>query len=72
MPYFTQDFIDFFSTLEKNNTKDWFHENKKTYEKQVKEPFKNFTQGLIDTLKDEVYPDLMMTPKESVLSLIHI
>ena len=48
MAYFTEDFLDFFKELAANNHKDWFHENKKRYEKSVKEPFKVFVQDMID------------------------
>lgn len=39
MAYFNQAFIDFFKGLAANNHKDWFDENRKTYEKEVKKPF---------------------------------
>ena len=42
MKYFTSDFIEFFKDLAANNHKEWFHENKKRYEKSVKNPFTNF------------------------------
>lgn len=48
MPYFTQDFLDFFKELAANNHKDWFHANKKRYEKSVKDPFRIFVQDMID------------------------
>lgn len=48
MAYFTQDFLDFFKELAANNHKDWFHANKKRYEKSVKEPFKVFVQDMIN------------------------
>ena len=48
MAYFTQDFLDFFKELAANNHKDWFHANKKRYEKSVKDPFKVFVQDMID------------------------
>lgn len=47
MAYFTQDYIDFFKELAANNNKDWFHANKKRYEKSVKEPFEAFVEELI-------------------------
>ena len=47
MQYFTQDFLDFFNELSRNNERDWFHANKKRYEKSVKEPFKAFVLSLI-------------------------
>jgi uncharacterized protein (TIGR02453 family) len=48
MAYFTEDFLNFFKELAANNHRDWFHENKKRYEKSVKEPFKDFVQDMIN------------------------
>ncbi|MBI1287802.1 MAG: TIGR02453 family protein [Flavobacteriales bacterium] len=48
MPYFTPDFLDFFKELAANNNRDWFTENKKRYERSVKEPFNVFVQDVID------------------------
>ncbi|MHA7055664.1 DUF2461 family protein [Aquimarina sp. M1] len=39
MQYFTEDFVEFFKELAKNNNKEWFHPNKKRYEASVKKPF---------------------------------
>jgi len=47
MKYFSQEFIRFFHELERNNSKDWFDNNRKTYETQVKEPFSRFVSELI-------------------------
>ncbi len=60
MPYFTQDYLDFFKELAANNHKEWFDANRKRYETNVKEPFKAFTQHLIDALakKEPVFKDL--------------
>ena len=60
--WFTQDFIDFFSELEKNNTKEWFDANRKRYEKSVKIPFSAFTQAFINEVaKDD--PELQQEAK---------
>lgn len=48
MAYFTEDYLNFFKELAANNHRDWFHENKKRYEKSVKEPFKTFVQDIIN------------------------
>lgn len=50
MAYFTPDFLEFYRELAGNNHRDWFHENKKRYEKSVKEPFAKF----INDLREEV------------------
>ncbi len=47
----TKAYIQFFKELEKNNHKEWFHANKKTYEKEVKEPFTGLVNDLIEVLK---------------------
>ncbi|MFM1932039.1 MAG: hypothetical protein RL226_1342, partial [Bacteroidota bacterium] len=47
MNYFTPDFIAFFSELKENNHRDWFTDNKKRYEKSVKDPFSQFVGALI-------------------------
>ncbi|GBD90223.1 hypothetical protein BMS3Abin04_00940 [bacterium BMS3Abin04] len=68
MSYFSQDFIEFFSELEKNNNRDWFNSNKKRYEKSVKEPFNDFIQDMIF----RVYEDddtIMISPKEAVFRI---
>ena len=57
MAFFTQDLLDFFIELAPNNNKDWFDENRKRYEKSVKEPFKDFVNHLIKKLT-EIDPDV--------------
>ena len=47
MKYFDSDFANFFKDLAANNNKDWFHENKKRYEKSIKKPFYAFMTDLI-------------------------
>lgn len=53
MSQFTSDFTQFYKELAANNNRDWFHENKKRYEKSVKIPFENFIRKLIAELKKE-------------------
>lgn len=50
MQYFENDFLQFFKDLAANNNRDWFHENKKRYEKSVKVPFKSFVTDLIEAM----------------------
>ncbi|MDA3952457.1 MAG: DUF2461 domain-containing protein [Bacteroidales bacterium] len=47
MKFFTLEFIDFFTGLEKNNSKEWFDINRKVYESEVKKPFNDFVTNLI-------------------------
>jgi uncharacterized protein (TIGR02453 family) len=50
MAHFTQDFHQFFMDLAPNNHKDWFDQNRKRYESNVKKPFKQFVEHMIDQL----------------------
>lgn len=68
MQYFSKDFADFFTELEKNNHKDWFHTNKKRYEKSVKEPFKVFVEDLIAELQ-KIHPEINMTARDSIMRI---
>lgn len=51
MSHFDKSFTDFFKQLSENNTTAWFAENKKTYEKSVKEPFKLFVEEMISRIQ---------------------
>lgn len=53
MPYFEEDFLQFFIDLAPNNHKDWFDENRKRYHKSVKEPFKTFVERMIALVLEE-------------------
>ena len=68
MQYFTQDFIDFFDDLKKNNNRDWFNTNKKRYEQSVKLPFENFVQDMIFKIQEDD-ENLMITPKEAIFRI---
>jgi uncharacterized protein (TIGR02453 family) len=48
MAYFTNKFTEFFKGLAANNNRDWFWDNKPTYEQEVKKPFYALVQDLID------------------------
>ena len=47
MQYFTKEYTKFFRELEKNNNKEWFHANKKTYDSEVRKPMIAFVEDLI-------------------------
>lgn len=66
--FFTKDFAQFFTDLEKNNKREWFEQNKERYEKSVKSPFYHF----IDTLINEVskkQSDLLIDPKNAIFRI---
>ncbi len=44
--YFTKDSFRFLELLEGNNYKEWWYENKKDYERYVKEPLKNLANDV--------------------------
>jgi len=60
MAYFTQDYIDFFKELAANNEREWFHANKKRYEKSVKNAFQLF---LVDAIKEANKLDSTINPE---------
>jgi len=47
MKYFNESYNLFFKELAANNNRDWYHENKSRYEKEVKKPFEAFVADLI-------------------------
>ncbi|NOG45407.1 MAG: DUF2461 domain-containing protein [Calditrichaeota bacterium] len=68
MPWFENDFVAFFLELKANNNKEWFHENKKRYEKMVKEPFHDFVAEMIGRIqKDD--PSVAIQPKEAIFRI---
>lgn len=68
MQYFTQDFLDFFNELSRNNERDWFHANKKRYEKSVKEPFKAFVTDVIAAV-GKVDPEVSIEAKDAIFRI---
>ncbi|MCD6013535.1 MAG: hypothetical protein K0Q79_3397 [Flavipsychrobacter sp.] len=68
MSYFTSDFTGFFKELSKNNTTDWFNTNRKTYEKNVKEPFAAFVGEMIKRIKKHE-PDILIKPADAIMRI---
>lgn len=46
--YFTPQFANFFKGLAAHNDRDWFNDNRKIYEKEVKKPFQALTADLLE------------------------
>ena len=66
--YFTRDFLDFFKELAANNHKEWFDDNRKRYEKNVKDPFKHFVSDLIHEIsKDD--PRIDIEAKDAIFRI---
>jgi uncharacterized protein (TIGR02453 family) len=59
---FPKEMIKFFGDLKKNNTKDWFNENKKVYEDYVKRPSEEFVMAMGEKLI-RISPGIMAIPK---------
>lgn len=68
MAYFSSDFVRFFNELEKNNHKEWFDENRKRYEKEIKNPFKTFVGDLILSIQ-KFDPEIMIKPKDAIFRI---
>ena len=66
--YFDKDFTLFFKELEKNNNKVWFDANRPRYEKNIKTPFFNFIEALIDEVS-KIDKDLLIDPKAAIFRI---
>ena len=53
MTFFTSDFLQFFIDLAANNNKEWFDTNRKRYEQNVKDPFKDFVGHIIKRISED-------------------
>lgn len=49
--YFEEGYLSFFRELAANNHKDWFDANRKIYLSEVKQPFENFVDALLEALR---------------------
>lgn len=65
MKYFDNEFLKFFAELESNNSKDWFHANKKRYETYVKNPMKHFVTDVIAELQ-KLDTEITVEPKKCI------
>ncbi len=68
MKYFTQETLSFLKELPKNNNKEWFNSNKKSYKKEVEAPFKVFISDLIIELQSSI-PELSVEAKECIFRI---
>ena len=68
MPWFTPDTIAFLNDLEENNDREWFHSNKKRYEKSVKGPVLEFAAEMIEQMR-KLDPEITMLPKNAVFRI---
>ncbi len=68
MTYFTAKFPKFFKDLSKNNNRDWFQDNKKLYEDEVKKPFYAFVEDLISAV-GKIEGELNLEVKNAVFRI---
>lgn len=64
----TLNYIRFFKGLEKNNNKEWFHQNKEAYENDVKKPFLALLESLIPKLS-KLEPAISPDPKDALFRI---
>ena len=64
----TTAYVEFFKDLAGNNNRDWFHENKKRYETDVKKPFYALVDRLIKKA-NKINPAIDIEPKEAIFRI---
>lgn len=64
----TAQYQKFFKGLSANNNKEWFQENKKSYEQDVKKPFIALIEGLLPEIQ-QLEPAISMDPKKSLFRI---
>ncbi|MDH4471827.1 MAG: DUF2461 domain-containing protein [Fluviicola sp.] len=65
MSHFNSSFLTFFRELATNNNSEWFNQNRKTYEKEVKKPFSDFVEEMIRRIQEQE-PDLQLKPSDAI------
>lgn len=61
-------YVQFFKELAANNNREWFHANKKRYEKDVKEPFHQLVKDVIARMK-KIDPKIDIEPKDALFRI---
>jgi len=65
MTFFTKESVAFWKGLAKNNTKEWFDEHRKDYEKHLKAPYNALAAAICEQIV-EVEPEYDTPPKQAV------
>ena len=68
MKYFSPAYFKFFDTLSKNNNKEWFDENRETYENEIKKPFRKLMEDLTEKMSKDL-PELNRDVSKSVFRI---
>ena len=64
----SQAYIEFFQELKANNNREWFHEHKGMYERDVKEPFIELVRQLIPAVMEKE-PAILPDPKKALFRI---
>jgi uncharacterized protein (TIGR02453 family) len=64
----SKEYVSFFKKLSANNNTEWFNANKKKYEQDVKAPFYQLVQEVIDLMK-KLDPAIKVEPKDCVFRI---
>lgn len=68
MSHFSPEFLKFFKELSNNNNKNWFDENRKRYEKEVKKPFSNFVAEMIERIQ-KYESEIQIKPSDAIMRI---
>ena len=68
MPFFNKNYLQFLKGLSENNNKEWFDENRKSYNDWVKRPFNEFVQLMIDKIQAHDNR-VVVTPKDCIFRI---
>src|SRR5688500_10433856 len=68
MSYFNSSFLKFFKELSKNNATEWFNENRKTYENEVKKPFSDFVEEMIKRIQ-KYEPEVQIKASDAIMRI---
>jgi uncharacterized protein (TIGR02453 family) len=68
MAQLSNHFVEFFKELKKNNEREWFNSNKKSYEQYVKAPFEEIVRLTIEKVQ-KFDPTIQITPKDAIFRI---
>jgi uncharacterized protein (TIGR02453 family) len=64
----TQQSLDFLKDLAQNNNREWYHDNKKRYEKELKKPFENLVTAVIAEVQ-KVDPEVEIPARKAIFRI---
>ncbi len=68
MKYINPAFFKFFDQLAKNNNKEWFDQNRATYESEVKKPFRKLVEDITEKLAKDL-PEINREVSKSIFRI---